>query len=769
MDLKSKGYVDTDSVLPDFLAESNELLAGMEQSLLLLETEPTNQDAIGSVFRAAHTIKGNAGVFGFNEVVAFTHVVENVLSDVRDGKAPVDAEIIALLLSCRDHIAEKLDGIAKQKKPPSAEHLETDRELIGKLQSHLAEPADVVPSASAQAQADAVSAEAASNSLLTVNSAERVASQNWHISLRMGRDVLRNGMDPLSILHYLSGTGEIVKLVTLVDAIPSIQEMDAETCYLAFEVELQSHATKEQIESTFKFIRDDSVIHILPPQAKIAEYVSLINERANDKENLGEILVACGALTESELATALRLQQAAQESAVPVAQTTSAGHADLSASPGISPSAPLLGEILRESGVVHADAVDAALKKQTQVRENKQPETQYIRIRADKLDQLINRVGELVIAGAGANLVARRAKDALLQEATSVISRLVEEIREDALSLRMVQIGETFNRFQRVVRDVSRELGKNIAMVVSGAETELDKTVVEKITDPLMHLVRNAIDHGIESAQSRKERGKAEQGTLRLNAYHDSGSIVIEVSDDGGGLSKDKILQKAFERGILTGNQSLTDKEIYNLIFEAGFSTADSVTNLSGRGVGMDVVRRNIESLRGTVDLETELGVGTTVRIRLPLTLAIIDGFLVGVGKNSYVIPLDSVVECVELDESGYEAGAERSYVNLRGLILPCVHLGKHFQIERSGRRRENIVVVNYGGNKAGLVVDELFGEFQTVIKPLGKLFGGLRGISGSTILGSGEVALIVDVPVLIQTAAAAESTAPARRGMATH
>jgi len=314
----------------------------------------------------------------------------------------------------------------------------------------------------------------------------------------------------------------------------------------------------------------------------------------------------------------------------------------------------------------------------------------------------------------------------------------------------MVQIGGTFNRFQRVVRDVGKELGKNIELVISGADTELDKTVVEKIGDPLTHLVRNSMDHGIESAELRLARGKPAKGTLKLNAFHDAGSIVIEVSDDGGGLNKERILKKAIERGLVSEGAALSDKEIHNLIFEAGFSTADAVSNLSGRGVGMDVVRRNIQALRGTVDLDSIEGQGSTVRIRLPLTLAIIDGFLVGVGDATYVIPLDMVVECIELGTEDRDSGDKR-YLNLRGEVLPYRRLREHFEVQGDAARRENIVVVRYGEHKAGLVVDKLLGEFQTVIKPLGKVFNLIRGIGGFTILGSGEVALILDVPGLMR------------------
>jgi two-component system chemotaxis sensor kinase CheA len=469
-------------------------------------------------------------------------------------------------------------------------------------------------------------------------------------------------------------------------------------------------------------VRDDCELSILPAEGDITDHVRRIEDLEDATPRLGEILVRSGSVTEHELEAALRAQSRVQ------------------------PDAPLIGEILVGQGSVPPAVVDAALSKQKQVGEQKSQESRSVRVDADKLDRLINLVGELIIAGASANLIARRARIPELLESTSTLSSLVEEVRDSALQLRMVKIGATFNRFQRVVHDVSREIGKDIGLVVSGEDTELDKTVVEKIADPLTHLVRNAIDHGIEPAEVRQARCKPPQGTVSLHAYHDSGSIVIEVSDDGGGLKRDKILAKAVERGLVDPGRVLSDSEIYALIFEPGFSTAEQVTNLSGRGVGMDVVKSNIAALRGTVDIASEEGLGTTVTVRLPLTLAIIDGFLVGVGKTSFVVPLDMIEECVEFScQPGHD------YTNLRGAVLPFIRLRELFGIGGPAPRRESIVVISYAGRRAGLVVDSLMGEFQTVIKPLGKMFNNVRCISGSTILGSGEVALILDVPALLK------------------
>jgi two-component system chemotaxis sensor kinase CheA len=397
--------------------------------------------------------------------------------------------------------------------------------------------------------------------------------------------------------------------------------------------------------------------------------------------------------------------------------------------------APLEAAAAAETATAAPDAGPARQKQ----------EKRSVRVDADKLDRLIDLVGELIIAGASANLVARRTQIPELLECTSTLSGLVEEVRDSALQLRMVKIGATFNRFQRVVHDVSRELGKDIRLQVNGEDAELDKTVVEKIGDPLTHLVRNAMDHGIEPADVRLARGKPAHGTVALNAYHESGSIVIEVSDDGGGLKRERILAKALERGLAEPGRGYSDKEIFGMIFEPGFSTAEQVTNLSGRGVGMDVVKRNILALRGSVEISSTEGVGTTVTVRLPLTLAIINGFQVGVGKSVFVIPMEMVEECIEFREV-----PAQDWVDLRGSPLPFVRLRERFGIAGTAARRRSIVVVRYGGSRAGLVVDSLLGEFQTVIKPLGKVFAGARFLSGSSILGNGDVALILDMAALL-------------------
>ncbi|MYM36940.1 chemotaxis protein CheA [Duganella sp. FT50W] len=707
--------MNLDDALQTFIAESRELLEEMENALLNVDLAGDQGEAINAIFRAAHTIKGSAGLFSLDHIVAFTHVVESLLDKVRDGSVTLNDEMVVLLLSCCDYLSGMIDALAAGRHEQDPDTAPEGEMLQQQLRRHM-------DGAAAPAAAAAPTKPGAE-----VAGAPRGDGDLWHISLRFGRGVLQNGMDPIAFLRYLGKLGRVVGIATLPDALPAADEMDAELCYLGFEIAFDSAAEREAIAGVFDFVEDDCEIRIIPPNSKVAEYVALIRALPERPARLGEILVHCGSVTAYELEAALRRQS------------------EPDAAPDAAP-APL-GRILVDAGNVAPVVVEAALAKQKQVSEQKVQESRSIRVDSDKLDRLIDLVGELIIAGARANMVGQQIQNTELLECTSTLSGLVEDVRDAALELRMVKIGATFNRFQRVVHDVARELGKDIGLIVDGEDSELDKTVVEKIGDPLMHLVRNAMDHGIEPAEVRVAAGKPAKGMIKLNAFHESGSIVIQVSDDGGGLRKEKILAKAIERGLVDPERKLTDSEIYNLIFEAGFSTAEKITNLSGRGVGMDVVKRNIQALRGSVDVASREGLGTTVTVRLPLTLAIIDGFLVQASSSVFVIPLDMIEECIE-----YATEPGQDYSNLRGQVLPLVRLRALFRIGGGATRRESIVVLKFGNQRAGLVVDTLLGEFQTVIKPLSPIFSEVKCISGSTILGSGEVALILDVAALMNT-----------------
>ncbi|BDU75529.1 chemotaxis protein CheA [Mesoterricola sediminis] len=705
--------MDMDQVKQTFITECQELLAAMEEALLGLEAQPDPAESINAIFRAVHTIKGSAGLFGLDPIVRFAHAVESVMDRVRGGQLALDGDLVGLLLACHDHLVVLIqEG--------------TDAE--GQLSPELGAEGDRL----LEALVPWLKGEVATAAIRPEPTGHPAAGRDhWHLSVRFAPTVLQTGMDPLSFVRYLGTLGRMVHMHALLEGLPAGEAFDPEQCYLGLEMDLETDADRKTLEDVFEFVREESQVRLIPPQAKVEAYLALIRELPDEEHLLGEILVAGGCITEYDLAEALRVQREAEDGRK-------------------------VGTILVQDQDVPAPVVAAALEKQKKAQDRQAGELKIVKVSADKLDKLVDLVGELVIAGASAQTRAAGARDGSLLESLTVVNKLVEEIRDNALSLRMVQIGETFARFRRVVRDVSKELGKAIDLEVQGAETELDKSIVEKLADPLMHIVRNAIDHGIETLEVRRARGKPDTGSLALNAFHESGSIVIEVSDDGGGLDRARILRKAVERGLVQEGAELSDAEINAMIFEPGFSTAAAVTNLSGRGVGMDVVRRNIDELRGTVEVESYEGAGTTIRLRLPLTLAIIDGFMVTVGEATYVVPLDMIIECLDLGP--FLESEENHLINLRGEVLPFLRLREVLGSPGERPARERVVVVQFGETRAGIVVDRLLGEFQTVIKPLGSLFQHLRGVGGSTILGSGKVALVLDVPELVQLAVGGRS-----------
>ncbi len=635
------GFEFDDNMIEDFRVESFEQLQAMEDGLIEIQNSGFSSEAMGSIFRAAHTIKGAAGMFNISFIVSFTHILENLFDEVRNERLSINDDMISLFLNAKDHIETLINLACTKQSPDEATSIKT-KELEEKLKVYLKD-------------------KETSPTHKEVKKESKKETKEWHISLRLHQNILKDGMDSKSFILFLASLGEIVNIQTLTDKLPPFNELEPLKFYLGFEIDFKSDISKEEIIDVFDFVSEGSEIKVSEIKAK---------------------------------------EQTPQISQIP--QTT------------ITPASS-------------------------------------IRVDSFKIDHLINMIGELVIANANVMQQAMSLQNSELSESISTVSLMVEEIRESAMQIRMVQIGETFNKFKRIVRDVSKNLNKEIELVISGGETELDKTVVEKISDPLIHLIRNAVDHGVEPMSERIAKGKSLKGLVKLEAYHDRGNIVIEISDDGKGLDKDELLKIALAKGIAEPNRVYSEKEVFNFIFEAGFSTAKEVTNISGRGVGMDVVRKNIEALRGVVDISTEKDKGTTFQIRLPLTLAIIDGFLVKVGKTSYVIPLDMVVECLELSKNYKDEMHENDYINLRGHILPLLPIREFFSEDENELKRDNIIVTQFGGYKVGILVDMLLGEFQTVIKPLGKIFKNLKGISGATILGSGEVALILDVPALMQ------------------
>jgi two-component system, chemotaxis family, sensor kinase CheA len=676
-----------------FLAEAQDMLRQFEDGLLTMEQDPADAEAMNSAFRAAHTIKGTAGLFGYDAVVSFTHEVESVLELMRSGKLPVSDEAMALLLQGRDRMEQLLDQVGQG--TPSAELVEQSRPLAQALQR--IRGADAAPAAAqAATRPEAAVAEASAGT--------------WHLSLHMGADALRNGLDPLSFIRYLDKLGSVTGIRTLEENVPALDALDPEGCCLGFEIRLASAASRAEIEAVFEFLADDCDLTVLAPDATPPDYEELLARRAPD--------------------------DAARESLL--------AHWQVLAGAGKPP-------FIERRHEPQPDRRQAEPERRAGAKDRRGGDnTSFLRVRADKLDGLIDMIGELVIASSGAQLVAQRESSPAFMEAALRIEALVEDARDRALGLRMVPIGETFARFQRVVRDVSKQLGKDVELELTGGDTELDKAMVETVADPLMHLVRNSLDHGLELPDDREANGKPRLGKLALNAYHEAGQIVVEVSDDGRGLNRERILAKAIERGLVAPDAQPSDAEVNELIMQPGFSTAEKITDISGRGVGMDVVRRNIESLRGQMHIASHQGKGTTIQIRLPLTLAIIDGFLTTVGDTHYVAPLESVVECIETPQACSAGERGNGYFDLRGEVLPYVDLRRHFRCAGEPPPRQSMVIVRTDRTKVGLLVDRLLGQHQTVIKPLSRVFQQLRGIAGSTILGSGDVALVLDVSALV-------------------
>jgi len=666
-----------------FCEDADEQLTFMENALIQMQEEGSNEESIGALFRAMHTIKGTAGMFGFDDVVGFAHVAESLLSEVREGKVELSENLIDTFLSAKDH-TQKLVDLALENKQMDEETKNTNDSLLNVLRL-------LLPGAKASTGVDDET---------TIEAEEEVDVETlWHVSIRLNPRFFPTGMDIINILDFFKILGTVEKLIPITCNIPNLKDLNPLEAYIGFELRFLSASTYDEIKEVFEFVEDDVNVHIFKSDDK--DKLQKLVADSEDKISLKDILIEHNFYKIDDFA-----QELVKDDNENIEQTT---------------------------------------------KKDIQNKSFSLRVDSGKIDQLINQISEMVIANAKISGRADMLDDTDLSESATIMSDMLEEIRSGVMNMRMVQVGDSFNKFKRIVNDVAKKLDKDISFSIIGGDTELDKMVVEKISDPIMHMLRNSIDHGIEMPDERVASDKPRQGKVTLSTYPDAGMIVIEIRDDGKGLSKVKILEKAIANGIINENHNLSDKEINNLIFSAGLSTAKEVSDISGRGVGMDVVKRNIEDLRGTVEIDSVEGKGSLFTIRLPLTLAIIDGFLVQSGNTKYIIPLEMIQECIELDANFKNQMKDNEYINLRDSILPLLDIRSYFKEGASQTNRENVLVVRYGDYKMGMMVDELFGEFQTVIKPLGSIFKNIPGISGGTILGSGEIALIFDIPKLME------------------
>jgi two-component system chemotaxis sensor kinase CheA len=690
-----------------FFDEANELLDNLEGYLLTLETEPDNKEIIGAVFRAMHTIKGSSGMFGFDAIQKFTHEMESTFDMVRNGEVPVTKELISLTLEARDHIRSMLQN------QNGAEQAEESDKIISALHSYTAQ----YKTPAAQPVQESTSTKAAAEKT-TQNETQQ--SNTWRIIFRPSPDILKNGTRPERLVKELCEMG-MATVVPFSNQIPPLSELDPEKCYLSWDVILTTTKTENDIRDVFIFLDSESKITI--------EKINVANDA---QKKIGEILIDRKQITREELDALINKQKR-------------------------------IGEMLVENNVVSKDEVRSALAEQSHLKKvtelqqgtvpagapnalpNGDAATQTIRVNSEKLDQLIDLVGEMVTFNARLAQLAAETQNQHLSSLSELSERLVFALRDNAMDMRMLPIGSIFTRFRRLVHDLASQLDKKIELETEGAETELDKTVIEKLNDPLIHLIRNSCDHGIESPEQRSAAGKPEQGIVKLSAEHAGGFVLITISDDGNGLDRDAIKAKAVERGLIKETDTPSDNEIYEMIFLPGFSTNKTVTAVSGRGVGMDVVRKDIGALGGTVTIETQQGKGSSFILKIPLTLAIIDGMLVKIGEHLFVIPLSNIEACVAYDEAADDGGV-CSHITVRGSYLPCINMHAYFELTSPLPKSRQVVIVSDQDSKIGIVVDNIIGNHQTVIKPIGELFKYIQGISGATILGDGSIALIIDI-----------------------
>ncbi|MDM8556867.1 chemotaxis protein CheA [Desulfococcaceae bacterium HSG7] len=687
--------------------ETEEHLEAIEEVILDIEDNPDDKDGLDRLFRAIHTIKGSGSMFGFDDIAAFSHHVETVLDHVREGKIPVTRQLIDLILMVCDRIKVMLDASDDIDDADT----EADAKIIAALQKLLPEPVDEITD---------------TNIGVMLQLPNRVEDQDketvYNISFGPHADIITNGMDPTLLLNELRDLGEC-RIVANTDAIPTLDELEAEKCHFSWDISLKTHVDINAVKDVFIFVEEDSLISIRD--------------------------ISDTPFESHEVRLIPRLEK--NSASVDINESVSEKPDE---TPKTRYSQQKIGELLIASDILPQEEPDSAWNEQKKFHKRKFATiADSIRVSSAKLDNLVNLVGELVITQARLTEIASTSDEAELAEPVEALESLTSELRDCTLDMRMMPIGTIFGKFRRLIRDLAVELGKEVELIIQGADTKLDKAIIERLSDPLLHLIRNSIDHGIHTPEEREKNGKPRKGTIRLSAVHLGTKVVITISDDGEGLDTGLIRDKAVAKGLITSDTELSPDETYSLIFAPGFSTAHQVTRVSGRGVGMDVVKREINTLGGEIRIISEKGEGTSIRLTMPLTLAIIDGLLVAAGDRRFVFPLEQVESCAELIPELMASAQGRNMIRIEDELLPFIRLRDIFEINGNSRAIEQIAVVQAEHYRAGIIVDEILGNVQTVIKPLDRIYQHVEGISGATIMGDGAVSLIIDVPGLIRCA----------------
>lgn len=711
-----------------FFEEASELLESLEGHLLSLEQNPDNPEIISAVFRVMHTIKGSSGMFGFDAISSFTHEVESTFDAVRNGSAPVTPQLISLTLKARDHIMDMLKGNVD--KEESAALIQEFKDFMSayptsnKDQGSEKKETETNTTTSEQKELPDSKQDEAPVLQTNVESTQQIAcaeQTTWRISFTPSPDILQNGTRPSLMIKELTDMGTATVLF-FTKQIPPLSEIEPTTCYVSWDIILTTCKSREEIQDVFIFLDKSSVIKI-----------DKIDIDIEGNNRIGQILIDRKHISQSALEEILSQRKP-------------------------------IGQLLVEKNLISNESLQSALAEQTHIKnvaKTKNTESlqtsqlnsssqnvtqQSIRVNSEKLDQLIDLVGELVTFNARLGEFSTRENNPALMTLSEQSERLILALRDNAMDMRMLPIGTIFTRFRRLVHDLASDMHKDIELITEGAETELDKTVIEKLNDPLIHMIRNSVDHGIESKEERLAKGKPAQGIVKLIAQHVGAFVLIIISDDGAGLDKEKIYKKAIDKNLIAPGTEISDSDIYSMIFLPGFSTSEKVTAVSGRGVGMDVVKKDITALGGTISIETQQGKGTDFILKIPLTLAIIEGMLVQIGNSIFVIPLTNIQECMEFSPADGDEDKICSHIDARGEFLPYINLRRWFEIDDPLPPSQQVVIVNDQDSKLGVVVDRVIGNHQTVIKPLGALYRNVEGLSGATILGDGSVALILDI-----------------------
>lgn len=679
-----------------FVEEASDLIDNLEATVLELEDRPTDSSIVQRVFRIMHTLKGNSSMFGFTQIDRFTHQMETIYDQIRSNEREVDSTVLDLTLRSVDH----LRSLLRESGQESAEVMEEQEELMRVMSDIIEGRATVLEKKkSLDSKSDGVSAEQ-SQAAVSVSTEPVAEGQyaTYYVRYAPVSDIFGNGTNPLYQVDELCALGQAL-VRTCMDKVPKLEQMDPSFCYTAWEVIIATQKGQNAIDDVFIFVEGDSDLEV-------------------------QQLSAGNLLTNQDFVSSV--QRLWERSEKPV------GSEEIRKE---IPVQPVEQKVASQSGERRSAAKDMSISS--------------VRVASEKLDELMNLVSELVTTQARLTLFSEESNMPGLTVIAENVQKLSRQLRDIAFSIVLIPIETLITRFHRLVRDLSRSLNKDVRFVTEGTDTEMDKTIIEGLSDPLMHILRNSLDHGIEDAETRIRAGKPAQGTILLRSFYSGTNVMIQVSDDGAGMDPKVIQAKAVERGIVSADRKLSKREILELVFLPGFSTSKVVTEVSGRGVGMDVVKRKIMELRGEVEVDSEIGVGTTITIKLPLTLSIIDGLLVRVHETNYVIPLSSVDKIYAVQHEKV-VDQFNDVVVLDGRQVPFFNLRKEFSLPEFPDKMEQVIVVNYEERKVGFVVDLVVGEYQAVLKPLGRHYKNQDMISGATILGDGTVALVMDTNRII-------------------